>query len=127
MKNLHNPKWLFIVNTVPVLILFIIALVEYEVIESLLPKESRTLWQQFALALLALSAINVIYSSYCLFKKKNISIVYSIFTLIAYTIYLYIYVDKNGELIPFSIPQWMITSDVLFYPGTFLMTRLIHA
>ena len=127
MKNLHNPKWLFIVNTVPVIILFIIAFGQYEVIESLLPKESRTIWQQFALALLALSAINVIYSSYCLFKKKNISIVYSIFTLIAYTIYLYIYVDKNGELIPFSIPQWMITSDVVFYPGTFLMPTLIHA
>lgn len=127
MKNLLNPKWLFIVNTIPVVILFVIAFGQYDVIESLLTKNGRVIWQQFAIALFTLSAINVIYASYCLFKKKNITIFYAVLTLLSYTIYLYIYVDKNGELIPFTIPQWMITSDVVFYPGTFLMPTLIHA
>lgn len=127
MRNLLNPKWLFVVNTIPVALLFIIAFGQYDVIESLLSKESKLTWQNFALYLLALSVINAAYAGCCLLKKQNISIIYSIFTLVCYTAFLYFYVQKNAEIVPFSIPQWMITSDVVFYPGTFLMPTLIHA
>lgn len=127
MKNLLNAKWLFIVNTIPVVLLFTIAFGQYDVIESLLSKPARIMWQQFAIVLLILSTANVVYAIYCLRKKKNISIIFSLFSLISYIIYLYIYVNKSGELMPFSVPQWMITSDVVYYPGTFLMPTLIHA
>lgn len=127
MKNLLNAKWLFIVNTVPTILLFTIAFGQYDIIESLLSKPVKIMWQQFAITLLILSTANVIYAIYCLHKKKNISIIYSLLSLVSYIIYLYIYVNKNGELIPFSVPQWMITSDVVFYPGTFLMPTLVHA
>lgn len=127
MKNLLNPKWLFVVNTFPVILLFTIAFGQYDVIESLLSIPARIMWQQFAIVLLILSAVNVTYAIYSLYKKRNISIFYSLLSLVSYIIYLYIYVNKSGELIPFSVPQWMITSDVVFYPGTFLMPTLIHA
>jgi len=127
MKNLLNPKWLFITNTLPVVLLFIIAFGQFDIIESLLSKENKLTWQNFALALLVLTVINFVYASYCLFKKKDISIFYSTFNLVFYIAFLYFYVQKNSEIVPFSIPQWMITSDVVFYPGTFLMPTLIHA
>lgn len=127
MKNLLNPKSIFMVNTAPITLLFFIAFGQYDVIESLLSNDTKLIWQKFALALLVLSVANAIYASYCLYKKINTSIFHSIASLIVFTVYLYLYVHQNETIVPSNIPQWMITDDVIFYPGTFLMPTLIHS
>ncbi|MGE6219728.1 MSEP-CTERM sorting domain-containing protein [Nubsella zeaxanthinifaciens] len=127
MKILLQPKWLFIVNFIPAIILFVIAITQYQIIESLLPEQSKTLWLKLGIALAGINFVQLIYLVICWIKKWHASIIYSVITLISITAFLYAYLYYNSELIPSSIPGWMLTSDVIFYPGTFLMPTLIYS
>ncbi len=127
MKSLLNPKWIFIVNTLPVMILFCIAYGDYQVINSLLDEEHITLWKYFSTSLLLLTIINFIYAIYTSLNKKKVSVWYSIFMLCSSITFLYIYFTKSDELIPWGIPRWMFSGNIMTYIGTFLMPTLVYS
>jgi len=126
MQNLLNPKWLLIVNTMPMVILFVIFVDKYQIINSLLSEESISLWKQFGLTLALLGLLNFCYAVFLIFKQKMVSKYYGIFVLSSYIPFLYLYGHYSGQIIPFSIPQWMIPTDLTLYVGTFLMPTLIY-
>ncbi len=76
MRNLLKPKWLFIVNTVPILILSSLLFGQYSIIKTLLEEEHIKTWKSFGMALALLGILNVIYSMYLIIKKKKVSIWY---------------------------------------------------
>ncbi|SDJ75476.1 MSEP-CTERM protein [Pedobacter sp. ok626] len=127
MKNLLNSRWLLLINILPVTLLFIIFFGNYKIIESLLTAESKTLWCKFSLALIALTALQLGYIIFCVIKKQNISIFYALLALVFYISLLYCYAEYSSIVIPNNIPNWMISSEAIFYPGTFLMPTLAHA
>jgi hypothetical protein len=127
MKNLLNPKWIFIINTLPTVALFFLFTAEFNIIKSLLDEESTGLWKSFGLALGILSALTFIYALFATLKKKNISAWYGCLALFSYIPFLYLYSWHSNRIFPFSIPLWMLPGDVFLYVGTFLMPTLIHA
>ncbi len=127
MKNLLNPKWLLFINTVPVTILFLLYSNEYQVIKTLLEEDSVNLWINFGSTLFVISILLIGYVFFSILNKKDISIYYALTALIIYTAFLYTYSTYSDDIIPRSIPMWMISSESMLYPGTFLMPTLIHA
>ncbi len=127
MKSLLKPHWILITNTLPTVLLFIIFISNYSIIHSLLTDKNKEYWLIFGSALIALSLMNIAYYVLLLFKKKNISNLYGIIVLLAYTTYIYFYSEFSRQIIPFNIPSWMISNDLLIYVWALLMPTLIHS
>lgn len=127
MKNLLNPKWLSLINILPSVLLFIIFFGNYNIIESLLTAESKALWFRFFLALSILTGLQLSHLILCSINKKQISVYYALSTLILYGALIYCYSESSSLLIPGNVPNWMISSDAMLYPGSFLMPTLAHA
>lgn len=127
MKNLLNPKWLFIINTAPAIILLALFYSDYSIINSLLSDESRRLWKLFSISLIVLVAINIIYTISLVKAKRDISVYYGVLVLPCYIAYLYLFSYFSSKLMPFTIPRWMVSDSLVLYAGTFLMPTLIYA
>jgi hypothetical protein len=127
MQNLRNPKWIFICNTLPSVILIFLLYREYQVINSLLTPESTALWHVYGWTLVGFTLLNIGYAFYCIYKKKQVSLLYGCTALLLYIVYLYLYSFDYGIMVPFSIPSWIISSDLHWYAGTFLMPTLAYA
>jgi hypothetical protein len=127
MRNLRNPKWLFIINTVPITILFFLYSSEYNIIKSLLDKETINLWQRFGLTLAFLGILNAGYALVLTFKKQTVPFWYGILALLLYIPFIYLHAYHSDSIIPSSIPQWMVPGNIILYVGTFLMPTLVHA
>jgi hypothetical protein len=127
MRTLFNPKWLFLLNTLPIAILFFLFYGEFQIIKSLLDEESIGLWKTFGWTLGILGITNFGYALYLTIKKKNISLLYAILALISYITFIYLYGFNSNEIIPFSIPQWMLSGNMVLYVGTFLMPTLAYS
>ncbi|WP_299679530.1 MSEP-CTERM sorting domain-containing protein [uncultured Dokdonia sp.] len=127
MQNLRNPIWILVVNTLPVMVLLFIFFGEFSIIESLLKEENIALWKSFVWVLVVLSSLNFIYALYLILKKKQVSIYYSILALLSYIPFIYLFGYHSDDIIPFSIPRWMLSGDLIMYVGTFLMPTLAYA
>ncbi len=81
MRNLLNPKWLFIINTLPLVVLFFLFFGQFNIIKTLLEENSIQLWKSFSLSLGVLGLLNFAYAVYLTLKNKDVSVW---FGLIAY-------------------------------------------
>jgi hypothetical protein len=124
MRNLLNPKWLFIVNTLPVLLLFFMAYGEYSIVKTLLKPENQQLWSVYAISLGSLGVLTFFSSLWMTIRKKQLPLLYVAVTFLAYTVYLYIYMWNANDLIPWDVPRWISSGNILLYGGTFLMPTL---
>lgn len=127
MRNLLNPKWIFIINTFPVLVLFFLFYNQYNIIKTLLEPENIKTWKIFAGILTILSVTNFCYGLYLTLKNKQVSIFYGFIALLTYIPFIYIYGEFSREIIPWSIPRWMVSGDLIIYVGTFLMPTLVYS
>ncbi|OYQ35679.1 MSEP-CTERM sorting domain-containing protein [Flavobacterium cyanobacteriorum] len=127
MRNLLNPKWLFIVNTLPIIVLFFLFYGQFSIIKTLLNEENIRLWACFGLALSIFGILNFIYAVYLVVKRQYISFWYGIIAFACYVPFIYLYSYFSGDIIPLSVPRWMITGSVPLYAGTFLMPTLAYS
>jgi hypothetical protein len=127
MYPLLNPRILFFVQTLPALILSWLCLSNYHVIKTMLSVESQQLWLNFALTLLFLSAVTIAYAAFAWKRNEKISLWYGVTALIVWSVYLYQYLLNSTDLLPWSIPNWMVSENAFFYPLTFLMPAAAHA
>lgn len=127
MQNLHNPRWLLIVNTLPIVVLGLIFIGQYNIIETLLEDDTIKLWKAFSFALGILGIFNFVYTLYLIFKKKNVSVWYSLLALLFYIPFIYLYANHLDKIIPFYVPRWITPNNIFLYVGTFLMPTLLYA
>lgn len=126
MKNLLNPRWLFIINTLPVCILFYIFYQEYSVIKTLLDEENINYWFIFGGTLAILTIANAIYAFFDIHKKKEVSGIYAGISLCLHIIWIYTYTYNISSIVPFNIPRWMFSGNTLIYACTFIMPTLAY-
>ena len=127
MQNMLNPKWLLIINTLPVVLMMMIFLSQYNVIQSLLSEESIGLWKIFGFSLLLMAIINLAYILYLISTRRKVSLLYGVVALLSYIPFLYLYGMYSNVLVPFSIPRWMIQGNSELHVGTFLMPTLTYS
>jgi len=127
MRNLLNSKWLFVINTLPIVVLFVLFFGQFNIIKTLLDENSIQLWKIFGLTLGILGLLNFVYAVYLTVRKQNVSAFYGIAALICYISFIYIYGVNLDEIIPFNVPQWMISGNLFIYVGTFLMPTLAYS
>ena len=127
MRTLLNPKWLWLLNTLPLLVLLALLSAEYGVMHTLLPPKSLLLWQWFGAVLVLVGALHVAYAAWLMRGRKALPWTYGAVALAAYMAFLYAYGYYLQDLFPSDIPRWMVPGDLPLYAGTFLMPTLAHA
>lgn len=127
MQTLLNPKWLFVINTLPIAVLFVLFSGQFNIIKTLLNENSIELWKSFGMALGGLGLLNFTYALYLVRRKQRVSVWYGVAALLLYIGFLYVYGYYVDKIIPSSVPQWMILGDVPLYVGTFLMPTLAYS
>ncbi|MGL1890663.1 MAG: MSEP-CTERM sorting domain-containing protein [Spirochaetaceae bacterium] len=125
MNNLTKPYWIFLINTLPLIILFIILRRDYVIIKSLLTPDNITLWKSFTTALIIYGISNLVYGVILKIKNREIDVIYTCVTLVISISIIYFYIYNLDEIIPFNIPQWMVPGERLVYVGTFLMPTIL--
>lgn len=127
MKNLLNPRWLLLVNTFPILILFSLMINKYRIINSLLLEDEISHWYTFGYVLFGLALMNLIYTGMLLIRKQQVSPIYGLIALLTYIPYLYLLSYNLEFLMPWRIPNWLMGTEGYFYVGTFLMPTLAYS
>lgn len=127
MRNLFNPKWLLLTNTLPVIILFIVFFGEYSIIKSLLKSENIYLWKQFAYALGTFGILTLSYLILAIIKKWRVSYLYAASSLLYAIAIIYMYCYNDAYIIPNTIPRWMVSSEMGIYVITFLMPGMLYS
>ena len=127
MRNLLNPKWLFIINTLPLVVLFFLFFGQFNIIKTLLEENSIQLWKSFGFSLGVLGLLNFAFAVYLTLKKKNVPVWYGLLALLCYIPFIYLYGYHLDKIIPFSVPQWMVSGNIFLYVGTFLMPTLAYS
>lgn len=127
MRNLLNPKWLIVINTLPILVLFFIGFGQFNIIKSILAEHNLQLWKNFGVSLGVIGILNFTYSVYSIIKKKNVSVWFSSIALITNCSFIYLFGYYLNFILPFSIPLWMNTGNLFLYVLTFLMLTIIHS
>ena len=126
MKKLLNPKWIFIANTLPVVILLILEWNEFSVIKHLLSDSIISRWGAFAIVLSILAIGNILYAVTQLRKRKRIELAYSIISFIVHLIFVLSYYLSYDDMRGIDTPRWMGASDGYLYVGAFLMPTLLY-
>ncbi len=124
MKNLLNPRWLLLISTLPVVLLFIIFGSQYQVIKTLLTETHLHYWKIFSLALAGIGTFNLFFLAYAIVKDKKISLVFSALNLLLHILFVYAYLYNAENIIPFSIPGWMIPENMEIFALAFLMPAM---
>ena len=127
MRSLLNPKWVLVINTIPIILLFSICGGTYSIIHTLLPEESVALWKSFAISLVVIGQIALIFGIVRIAQKKVLNLWYSFTIFITHIPFLYFYLELLTDIVPSSIPGWMVSNDFEIYPYAFLMPTLLHA
>ncbi|AXT50922.1 MSEP-CTERM sorting domain-containing protein [Aquimarina sp. BL5] len=127
MQNLLNPRWILIINTVPLIILYFLFFGQFTIIHSLLEDVHITHWKTFGSTLFILGFLNLLYAIFLIIKKRKVSIFYAIIALLIYIPFIYLFNEYSDEIIPFSIPRWMVSGNITLYVGTFLMPTIAYS
>ncbi|MDC9722955.1 MAG: MSEP-CTERM sorting domain-containing protein [Urechidicola sp.] len=127
MRNLLNPKWLLIINTLPLVLLYFLFFGQFNIIKTLLSENSIQLWKYFGFSLGIIGLLNFAYTVYLTLKQKDVSVWYGLLALLCYIPFIYLYGYHLDKIIPFSIPQWMVSGNIFLYVGTFLMPTLTYS
>src|SRR5690242_16086177 len=127
MRNTLRPTWLLFINTLPLALMAWIYYSSYRIIESLLQEDAVNLWIRFATWLGVLWLAHLAYTIILIYNKKTLPSWYGIATLALYIPFLYCYYLSIDDVMPRSIPMWMMPEDISIYAGTFIMPTLAHA
>ena len=126
MNNLLNPRWLLLVNTLPIALLLFLGWNEYDVVKSALDTESLTTWQTSALFLVLIALFTLLYAVIRGVQNKKVEKIYCFISLLANIAFLVSYTFL-GDFIPREIASWMVSGNIHLYIAGGLMPSIAHA
>ncbi|MFK7908650.1 MAG: MSEP-CTERM sorting domain-containing protein [Chitinophagales bacterium] len=127
MKRFLKPHWVFWLITLPQILLISLYFFSYQIIGTLLSPENLQYWYLFGGALASICVFNTAYALLQLKRDQLLSSWFGLFLLITYIPYLYFFFWLSNDIVPRSIPRWMLFGgDLLLYVATFLMPSLAY-
>lgn len=127
MKTFLNPKWLLLINSLPIFIVLLLLTGEFSIIKSLFDSSELRLWYIFGISLGLMGLVHAGFSIWAIRLKKDLSSLYAAITLVIYITFLYLYFYNIDSIFPSNVPDWMFSGNIILYVATFLMPTLIHA
>ncbi|TAE49255.1 MAG: MSEP-CTERM sorting domain-containing protein, partial [Bacteroidetes bacterium] len=127
MQKYLDPRWLFLLHTLPVLVFFFLMWGEFGIIKHVLTTENQSYWAWFGGALILITTLNFLYAYYRYMQKEPVSLWYGLISLLLHIGFLYAYFLNAAQIVPFTIPRWMVPENLILYAGTFLMPSMAYS
>ena len=127
MQTLLHPKWILLVNTVPILLALLFFGYQFQLIESFLNTDSIKLWRAVGLYSIGLLLLTGIIGYVHKQHNKSLSYLYAILVLLAYIFFLFFLDASQYKLIPRQVARWRLIGNTSTYVTTALMPTLAHA
>lgn len=128
MKIFTRPYWIFLTVTLPQSLIVFYYLGIYSIISSLLEPRHLDYWILYGAILGGLIVAASAYAAFLQIRRQSIPWLYALVSLTAYVVLLYVYLEHATQLVPFSIPRWMIPAEEAFVlPIGLIMPALIHS
>ncbi len=127
MKSLLNPLWLFLVAVIPGIVLLGILYETCDLLRSQLSADSLAVWRLYISAITIILVLQLVHATILVVRRKAISWVYGVVTLLVYIPLLYNYYLDYDQMVPWDIPRWMLAENLTVFAGTFLMPAMGHA
>ncbi|WP_460503051.1 MSEP-CTERM sorting domain-containing protein, partial [Hymenobacter agri] len=127
MPSLRSPQWIFLASTAPLLVYLLICAGELSVIHTLLPAASVGEWQAFGAVLALLGLGGAGYAGRQWGRRQPVGGWYCVVVLLTLSLWLCLLTWHYDELLPRSVPAWMVPTNPVLMAWTFLMPTLAHA
>ena len=128
MHSFRNPQWVFLINSLPVVLLLLVCYGEFSVVHTLLPAESVAQWKAYGLALSLMGVGAAGFAGIQLVRRQPLGAWYSVAMLLAYSVWLCLLTTHESDLLPWgAVPRWMVPTDPLLMAWALLMPTLAHA
>ena len=120
MKNLTNSKWLYLINILPISMIYLFFGMNYSVLRHALNAKNVWYWVVFGIVLGAFALFNLLFTLF----RKRISIFYSVVSLFYPILYIYFFLNNYNQIVPKSVPSWMVSENLSICVVTFLMPTI---
>ncbi len=127
MKNLLNPKWLYLINTTPLILLLLLFWSQYSIIKTILDADTLHAWRVLGIGLLSLTVINFGYTFFLDTQKKETPIEYSYVALVLYVGFLYLMFNFQKHWSPSEVPNWMLSEDIQLFTYSFFIPTILYS
>ena len=126
MRNLLNPKWILLVNVLPIVLTLLAYHSAYGLIVTELEPEQVSTWQRFGAVLAGLGFLQLAYALFLILTKRLAHLYYGLGVVLIYVIYIYTYWSYADRLIPIGLPEWVLPPNTWFYLTIALMPGIVH-
>ena len=126
MNNITNPRWIFLFGTLPLLVLAGLMYSTYQVVHTQITADQLASWNSMAVFLAVIMGVGVLFASYCIFHKARFSPVYASLLFALHLGYLYAFVNEIGNMVPWSIPRWMLPENLDYLTFAMMMPMLVY-
>lgn len=127
MRKLLNPIGLLITHIAPMLILLGIMFSTYNIIDSEIDEVALALWSNFGIAFGLIVVFTIGFGIYFWRQKKELPLLFGLVSMFANATLLYMQLYYVDDLIPWSVPRWMVSADFPFYAVAWLMPAVVHS
>jgi len=127
MKNISNPRWILLFSTLPLLILGGMMYSTFEVVHSQIDPEQIKVWCKIASLLVGIGVISLGYAGFCVKRSLKVSPIFSVLIFILHLSYLWVFLDHERQMIPWSVPQWMLPESLDHLTFAMLMPMLVYS
>jgi len=110
MKALLKPYWIFVFISMPQVFLLLLLKDTYQIVKTQISEDGIALWNLFFALEISAIVLFSLYALLLLYLRKNTSLYFALVVFVFYVPLIYVYMNYEQTMCPWSIPRWMLLS-----------------
>ncbi len=127
MYSFRNAKWSWPITVIPVFIFLWIHYGTYEIIHENLSENDSYQWKRYGIILSTIWFLNATFSIFLILIRSPLEKKYGYVTFWSYLLFVYLYLSNFYNMIPPSIPGWVVAENKRLYALIFIAPTLLHS
>lgn len=127
MYSFRNAKWSWPITVIPVFIFLWIHYGTYQIIHESLAEKDSSQWLIYGIILSILWLVHTVFSTFLILSRSQLETKYGYATLWAYLPFVYLYLSNFYNMIPPTIPDWVVSENKRLYALIFIAPTLLHS
>ena len=120
-----NPRWLFALHTLPMLVFAWLCYQQYTLVESILEPHNRAYWSVFGWVTAGFTVAVALYAAYLVSRERRIDLVGTGVLFMTGAMYAAYVLTTAETMMPWRLPRWLGSSnDLVMYLATFGMPTM---
>lgn len=127
MYSFRNAKWSWPITVIPVFIFLWIHYGTYQIIHENLSENDSSQWLLYGIILSTIWFFHTAFSTFLVLIRSQLETKYGYATFWTYLLFVYLYLSNFYNMIPPSIPGWVVSENKRLYALIFIAPTLLHS